>query len=203
MKRAAVLLDLGFVLRALYKDLGKQHPTAADVRLFATECLEPDEELFRIYCYHCRPFGGTATHPLTKKQINFSATNTYRLNTKLIEELSVMDNVAFRCGELMFNGWIVPRESAKDMASSGRPIEEADLRADIQQKRVDMNIGLDVAWLSSKAIVDRLILVTNDSDFVPAMKFARREGVQVVIATLGKSAQRELQIHADKIRTVR
>ena len=33
-----------------------------------------------------------------------------------------------------------------------------------------MKMGLDIAWLASKRIADRIILVTADSDFVPAMK---------------------------------
>lgn len=54
-------------------------------------------------------------------------------------------------------------------------------------KRVDMKIGLDVAWLASKGIVDRIILVTADTDFVPAMKFARREGVQVLLVPMRRA----------------
>jgi len=66
-----------------------------------------------------------------------------------------------------------------------------------------MKIGLDVAWLSSKQIVERIILVTADSDFVPAMKFARREGVQVVLVTMGHAlVKRELKVHADESRSV-
>ena len=66
-----------------------------------------------------------------------------------------------------------------------------------------MKIGLDVAWLSSKRIVDRIVLVTGDSDFIPAMKFARREGVQVILVTMGhKLIKRELLEHADELRSV-
>ncbi|MEB3102917.1 NYN domain-containing protein [Ferviditalea candida] len=42
----------------------------------------------------------------------------------------------------------------------------------------------NVAWLSSRNTVDKIILVTGDTDLVPAMKFARREGVQVVIVNI-------------------
>lgn len=66
-----------------------------------------------------------------------------------------------------------------------------------------MKIGLDVAWLASKSIIERIILVTADSDFVPAMKFARREGVQVILITLGHlSVKTELKEHADELRSV-
>jgi len=66
-----------------------------------------------------------------------------------------------------------------------------------------MKIGLDVSWLASKRIVDRIILVTGDSDFVPAMKFARREGVQVILVTMGqRQIKRDLREHADILRDV-
>ncbi|MFL5540716.1 MAG: NYN domain-containing protein [Longimicrobiaceae bacterium] len=66
-----------------------------------------------------------------------------------------------------------------------------------------MKIGLDVAWRASKGIVDRIVLVTGDSDFVPALKFARREGVQVVLVTMGETkVKHDLLVHADQLRTV-
>lgn len=42
------------------------------------------------------------------------------------------------------------------------------------------NKGIDVATLSLKRIVDRIILISGDTDMILAMKLARREGVQVV-----------------------
>lgn len=78
-----------------------------------------------------------------------------------------------------------------------------DFEPDLKQKHVDMKIGLDIAWLASKRIVERIVLVTADSDFIPAMKFARREGVQVVLVTMGHALiKRELKVHADELRSV-
>lgn len=70
----------------------------------------------------------------------------------------------------------------------------------LTQKGIDMEIGLDVAWLATKRIVDRIVLCTGDRDFVPAMKLARREGVQVVLATLGATPHPTLLEHADFVR---
>jgi uncharacterized LabA/DUF88 family protein len=203
MKRTAVLLDLGFVLHKLRQRLGRM-PSAQEVHDFAHRCLTPsDEELFRIYCYHCRPYAETEIHPLSGEVIDFSATSTYKAADKLIRDLEVTNNVAFREGELSFDGWLVKRRSAEELAETGRSIVASDFKPDIKQKNVDIKIGLDVAWLSSKRIVDRLVLVSGDSDFVPAMKFARREGVQIVLVTLGhKLIKRDLKIHADELRAV-
>ena len=50
-----------------------------------------------------------------------------------------------------------------------------------------MRTGLDIASLTLKKQVNMLVLVTGDADFVPPMKFARREGVQFVLVALGHS----------------
>lgn len=204
MKRTAVLLDLGFVLHKLFVALSRRVATANEVHDFAQECVNSsDEELFRIYCYHCWPYGGTETHPLTQVNHDFSAKPTYANMHKLLQEISLKDNVAFRAGELSFDGWKVGKRAIQEISRAGRSLRDSDLVPDLNQKRVDMKIGLDVAWLASKNIVEKIVLVTSDSDFVPAMKFARREGVQVVLVTMGhRQVKRDLLVHADEIRSV-
>jgi uncharacterized LabA/DUF88 family protein len=62
-----------------------------------------------------------------------------------------------------------------------------------------MRIGLDIASLTLKKIVHVIVLVTADSDFVPAMKFARREGAQLFLVTLGHGIRIGLREHADLV----
>jgi uncharacterized LabA/DUF88 family protein len=204
MKKTAVLLDLGFVLHKLHVRLGNRQATATEVREFAARCINPaEEELFRIYCYHCMPYGEVQTHPLTKQPVNFAATQTFSGMNTLIRELSLKDNVAFRIGELSFDGWIIKKRAAEEITKTGRTLQPDDFAPDLKQKRVDMKIGLDAAWLASKGIVERIVLVTADSDFVPAMKFGRREGVQVILVTMGhRQVKHDLLIHADEVRAV-
>lgn len=204
MKSAAVLLDGGFLTYKLYGHLGNRHAEAEDVLAFAQACLEPgEEELFRIYYYDCPPFPEKRVNPLSRAEIDFSGTATFRRCQNLQEDLKHSDHVAFRAGHLIFNGWAISRSATEKLLSSPRPVQPADLEPVIKQKRVDMKIGLDIAWLAGKGIVQKLILATADTDFVPAMKFARREGVQVVIATLDGKLRRELREHADEVRLVK
>ena len=77
IKKTAVLLDLGFVLQKLFERLEKRHANALQVRNFAQRCLAADEELFRIYCYHCPPYDQTETHPLTGAAVDFAASKTF------------------------------------------------------------------------------------------------------------------------------
>jgi uncharacterized LabA/DUF88 family protein len=80
-----------------------------------------------------------------------------------------------------------------------RPLSPDDLSISLTQKKVDIKIGLDIAWLASKRIVEKIVLVTGDSDLVPAMKFARREGVMVYLLHFGHTVKEELKEHCDGI----
>ncbi|WP_272976891.1 NYN domain-containing protein [Deinococcus geothermalis] len=207
MKRTAVLIDGGFLLPQL-KLVYKRHATAAEVYNFAMKTLEADEELFRMYYYDCPPYEGTETNPIDGSTVDFSASALSQSRRVLLRDLSVMDHVAFRRGQLSFDGWQIKRDTARRLMAAGAAgnptpqIQANDVYAALSQKRVDMNIGLDVAWLSSKRIVDRIILVTADSDFIPAMKFARREGVQIILVPMKGIPKFELKEHADVIRAV-
>ena len=64
---------------------------------------------------------------------------------------------------------------------------------------MDIRIGLDIAWISLKRVVDVIVLVTGDSDFVAVMKCARKEGLKAILSPMGHSVRRELKAHADFI----
>lgn len=66
-----------------------------------------------------------------------------------------------------------------------------------------MRIGIDVATLSLKKQVDRIILISGDRDMIPAIKLARREGVQVILVGIpGRKLNHELIEDADLLRTL-
>lgn len=202
IKSVAVLLDGGFVRKRLRALLGHQ-PSAAEIRELAFCLLGPDEELFRIYYYDCYPPQEWAHNPLSGERVHLKIHEDAQT---LLPELSELENVAFRQGTLLYKGWRIRDKAAKrlisDHGSGGHEtLHPEDLVLNFDQKGVDMRIGLDVAWLASRRIVDRLVLVTADSDFIPAMKFARREGVQVVLAPLRtRWINRQLFEHADFVR---
>ena len=60
-------------------------------------------------------------------------------------------------------------------------LSDEDFRLDFRQKGVDMRIGLDIASLAYKGQINQLVLISGDSDFVPAAKLARREGIDFVL----------------------
>ncbi len=48
-----------------------------------------------------------------------------------------------------------------------------------EQKQVDLLLGLDLAIMSIKHLIDHAVLVAGDEDFVPALEVAKAEGVTI------------------------
>ena len=85
----------------------------------------------------------------------------------------------------------------------GLSLTDADFHADFEQKGVDMRIGIDMANLSSNRSVELIALATNDTDCIPAMKHARRSGLQVALITVpGYQPVPELLAHSDFRRNI-
>lgn len=80
-------------------------------------------------------------------------------------------------------------------------IRESDFKFTAQQKGVDMKIGLDISSMSYKKQVNQIILISGDSDFVPAAKLARREGIDFILDPLGHHIKDDLKEHIDGLRT--
>lgn len=74
-----------------------------------------------------------------------------------------------------------------------------DVSYPLRQKGVDMRIGLDISTMTLKQQVDTIVLVTGDSDFVPAAKMARREGVEFILDPMWQSINGDLNEHVDGI----
>lgn len=80
-------------------------------------------------------------------------------------------------------------------------LKESDFILDLKQKGVDMRIGLDIASLANKKLVDQIVLIAGDSDFVPAAKHARREGIDFILDPMWQTVKPSLMEHIDGIHT--
>jgi len=81
-------------------------------------------------------------------------------------------------------------------------LTDKDFVAGLQQRVVDMRIGVDIASISLKKQADTIVLVTGDSDFVPAAKLARREGARIVLDPLRWNVEASLYEHIDELYSV-
>lgn len=198
-KKTIILLDGGYVKKRLRSRKGP--PTADDVvaycRSLATRPELDGHEIFRMYFYDAPPFEGKATNPLSGDEIDFSSTPQARSHKALLDGLEQRPFFAVRRGILKLHGWRLGTFAMKSLKGTARPIEPQDLVPDLEQKGVDMRLGLDIAWMALKRVADVLVLVAGDSDLIPAMKLARREGLLVYLDTLGGPVYPELKAHAD------
>lgn len=191
MKRAAILLDGEWFRRSLNNALNGQlsNGITADVMYRnALRALAPDEDLFRLFYYDCPPYERREKNPIDKSVVDFKSGPFYQARCRFLNEFKQMDFVAMRLGIVKGRSWTLSSSyisgTIKGNVSVPNP---ADVFFSFEQKGVDMRIGIDVATLSLKKIVDRIILLSGDTDMIPAMKLARREGVQVVLAQVVNS----------------
>jgi uncharacterized LabA/DUF88 family protein len=198
----AILLDGGFVTKKLQGQL-KRFPAAADVekecQRIAQHPLLANRDLLRIYFYDASPAKDKLTNPIDGSALDLSATQEFRDHMSLLDTLELTPNFAVRRGEVVAHGWKLGSRAFKSMMKAPRAPAAQDIVPDLEQKGVDLRIGLDIARLALREMVDIIVVVTGDSDLVPAFRFARREGVRVILDHMGHSVRRDLKAHADII----
>lgn len=79
-------------------------------------------------------------------------------------------------------------------------LTEDDFYLAISQKGVNMRIGLDIAALTERRLVNQIIMIAGDSDFVPADKHARRSGVDFILDPMCATITDSLSERIDGIR---
>ena len=196
----AMLLDGGFIRRKL--GTKKKPADAAAIAAFVAKiqklpCLA-QMRLHRIYYYDAKPLEGIAQIPLGGGDMNFGASDVAARNKSIQSSLLKEPFFAMRFGELFHEGWHL-KPWALNKPGPKVEIEAVDLVPSIRQKGVDMRIGLDIASLTLKKQAQVIVLVTADSDFIPAMKFARREGAQLFLITLADGIKEGMREHADLV----
>ena len=162
-------------------------------------------ELYRILYYDCIPFGGTVHNPISKRVVDFSKTDTAIERNNFFDCLKKKRKVALRLGFLSADKrWIINPRKTKDIISGKITVDdlnESDLKYNLRQKEVDIKIGLDIASLSINRLVDRIVLVSGDSDFVPAAKMARRNGIDFILDPMWNPISPSLHEHIDGLRS--
>ena len=205
----AILVDGGFYRKQARILFGEKTPKqrAEELTTYCHRHLHGDYEnekkrLYRIFYYDCQPSDKTIYNPLTQRSIDLSRSDQYRWTKDFFKELSHQRKLALRMGELLeskaaysLNYDTLKKLLRKEIAVDD--ITEKDLTLDIQQKGVDMRIGLDIASLAQKRLVNQIVLIAGDSDFVPAAKHARREGIDFILDPMWHTVKDSLLLHID------
>lgn len=209
--KTAILVDGGFYRRRAQKVFGDIPAQQRAIEL-ANYCKRhlnshgENNELYRIFYYDCPPTSKRIYHPLLKKQIDFSKTELYTWMNQFLNELKKKRKFAIRLGKLAEEQahYTIRPDIIKKLCNGTidfSNLTEDDFCIEIDQKGVDMKIGLDIASISYKKQVEQIILISGDSDFVSAAKLARREGIDFILDPLGAPIKPDLFEHIDGLRT--
>lgn len=198
----AILVDGGFLKQKLRFANNGRYPTADEVwRLCVDDIMSTAEliqdQLFRIYFYDCRPYDGTIIDPRSRESVDFGSSPSAMAQRKFLDELSAKPQTLLRAGELTYRGLIIPQDRMNFSEDGEIKINADDLVHNFVQKQVDIKMGLDIAWISLNKHVGKLVLVAGDSDLIPAMEFARQQGLLVYLAPLEHSVKFGMLEHAD------
>ncbi|PLX18327.1 MAG: hypothetical protein C0601_04735 [Candidatus Muiribacterium halophilum] len=164
--------------------------------------VEEDEKILRIFFYSSYPlrpknmFDAIMERKnLTQNQKNkfkkyFAENekdlkNFYDETSSFFDDLAGADYISIRAGELKVNG----------LHEDASPI--------FVQKQVDMLMGLDIAHVSYRKHVDKVIIFSKDTDIRPALQTAQNNGIFTIIGNLENSYQPPdaLKRYTDHVRT--
>lgn len=213
--KVAILVDGGYYRKKAMKAFGNISAKDRAMELYSycnrhlKETLfkkEVHHDLYRIFYYDCPPIDKQVFHPVLKTVVDFSRSDTKSWTIDFFNELSRKRKVALRLGELSENTvhYNLKYDSTKKIMNGSKTVDDldsTDFELNLEQKGVDMRIGLDIAQLAFKKQVDKIILIAGDSDFVPAAKLARREGIDFILDPLGAHIKDNLSLHIDGLRT--
>ena len=202
MSRVTFIVDGEFMrkriisLKAFYFD-------GQGIRRHCLSHLATDETVGRILFYDALPFTGKGEHPLSGP-LDFSQTPLVARKQQFLQSLRVTPEISLRLGRSAWQAgqWQLDANRLGELMAgeiSVNDIEASDIYPDIRQKGVDMRLGLDIATIAYKRQAERLVLVANDADYVPAVKLAREEGIKVVLDPLWTRAAEDLREHVDYV----
>ena len=213
MVHTAILVDGGFYRKRARFLWGEKTAESRAQELWAycqahlhDKSSGEERFLYRIFYYDCEPVGRKSVyHPLRKVNVDLEKSDTYVWATEFIEQLKRRRKFALRLGHLSDQmSYNLKPEVTKDLCSGKRSIDsltERDFAFSAQQKGVDMKIGVDIASLAYKKQVQQIILIAGDSDFVPAAKLARREGIDFILDPMWNTIRPDLFEHIDGLKS--
>lgn len=163
----------------------------------------PYRLLYRSFYYDALPYNKKAHTAVDNQAIDFGKSAISDFRKGLFDGIRKRPNFAVRLGHVSKPGersWIL-KQRPQDLLLKGKigvsDLKDSDFQPNLVQKGVDMRIGLDIASITLKKQANIIILVSGDSDFVPAAKLARREGVTVILDPLWQSVPSDLSEHID------
>lgn len=149
MGKVAIFIDGAYLSKVLKESFSSPQIDFSQFSIY----LANGEPILRTYYYNCMPYKSSTPTSGEKAR--------YDNMQRFISSLERLDRYEVKLGKLEYRG----------RKSDGTPI--------FQQKRVDILLGCDLVLLSAKQRIEKAILITGDSDFIPAIQIAKNEGVEI------------------------
>lgn len=206
----AILIDGGFFIRRyfkLYKNSKNHTPAEVAKNLYtlAHRHVSDDNYLYRIFYYDSVPFDKRLHNPISGKVIDFAKSDQAKFRNEFFEELKKKRKIALRLGYLRESkNWLIRPRLTKELFKKNIAVDdltEDDVIYELRQKGIDIKIGVDIASMAIKRLVDRIVLFSGDSDFVPAAKLARREGIDFILDPMWNPIDANLFEHIDGLKS--
>jgi len=181
MARAAIFIDGGYLDFLLREEFDY-----AKIDYFKlVEKMRQGIDLLRAYYYHCLPYQSS---PPTKEE-----SERFGKAQQFIYSLNKLPQFEVRLGKLACRG--INKETGKMI---------------FEQRQVDLLLGTDLALLSGKSQITHAIILAGDSDFLPAIEVAKKEGVLIRLYygdgchdDLWNMADERLEITKDMIKKIK
>jgi uncharacterized LabA/DUF88 family protein len=168
MERSAVFIDGGYLSYVLLDEFDNKK---IDFEKLSKKIADGDN-LLRTYYYNCEPW--QSSPPTPEESRKFAGAQRF------YSALRNLPNFEVRLGRLAYRG----------IRDDGSPI--------LDQKGVDIHLAVDLLRLSYNKAITKAYLITNDSDFIPAIKDSKDSGVQIVLVH-GKKPQINLRESVDNL----
>lgn len=169
--RIAIFIDGGYLDKILQLEFNKAKIKYDELSNWMANGID----ILRTYYYNCLPYQGNP--PTQEQKDQFSNAQSFHTILNRLPRYEVRE------GKLEFRG--IDRDT-------GRLI--------LQQKRVDLMLGVDMAVSALKQKITHVAVLTGDSDFLPAIEAVKQEGVIVKLfhsALYNRAKSIDLRPHRD------
>ncbi len=168
MNELVILIDGGYLDETLKQDFNR---AKIDYRKLPGKMASmiPDSTILRTYYFHCLPHMDKL--PTQEQKDRYSKRQSFYATLGNFPRFEVVTGIL-----------------AKRYNEDGSVYYE--------QKRVDMLLGLKAVHFSAKGKIGHIALLAGDSDYVPAIKLAKEDGVDIFLFH-GNSYHNELWQNSD------
>ena len=136
-----------------------------------------------------------------KRVLDFAKDKKNIQRSEFLERLKKQPKFALRLGSIKHEKqWKLKDTTLNKLLREEISFEQLsndDFYYEMRQKGVDIKLGIDISTLAQQKLVNKIILIAGDSDFVPAAKLARIHGIDFVLDALHNNIDESLHEHID------